>query len=72
MDVSERNRVKNDTLRQVEDLVMSRMNKVGTVMDDYDGGQKAAFEEVLGDIAAFKAIIKHSSIYVQQDPGMDC
>tara|TARA_Y100000310_G_C20279845_1_gene622073 strand:+ start:153 stop:365 length:213 start_codon:yes stop_codon:yes gene_type:complete len=64
--------VKLDTLRQLEELVQSRIEKLGPVMDDYDGGQKAAYENVLTDIRAFRAIIKHTSSYSgQQDPGLD-
>jgi hypothetical protein len=41
-------------------------------MDDYDGGQAAAFEKVLTDIRVFEAIVNHSVAHSdQQDPGMD-
>jgi len=42
-------------------MVESDMDKVGPVMDDFDGGQVNAYEKVLSDIAAFEAIIKHTS-----------
>jgi hypothetical protein len=49
------------TLNQLEDLVKSRLGKLGPIMDDYDGGQTAAYESVINDINAFRAIIKHTS-----------
>ena len=53
--------VKLNTLRQLKEMVESDMDKVGPVMDDFDGGQVNAYEKVLSDIAAFEAIIKHTS-----------
>jgi hypothetical protein len=48
-------------IRQFEDLVKARILELGPIMDDYDGGQKAAYERVLNDINAYRAIIKHTS-----------
>ena len=53
--------VKLNTLRQLREMVESDMGKVGPVMDDYDGGQVAAYERVLSDIDAFEAIVNHTS-----------
>jgi len=53
--------IKLNTLRQLEEMVLSRQNKVGPIMDDYDGGQASAYDDVLQDIAAFRAIINHTS-----------
>ena len=49
--------VKLNTLRQLRDMVKSDIEKVGPVMDDYDGGQVAAYEKTLNNIAAFEAIV---------------
>jgi len=62
--------VKLDMLRQMEELVCSNLDQVGPVMDDYDGGRKAAYEKVLNDLKAFKAIVDHVHSG-QQDPGLD-
>ena len=48
-------------IRQFEDLVKARILELGPIMDDYDGGQKAAYERVLNDINAYRAIIRHTS-----------
>ena len=72
MKTSNKSAVQLNTIRQIEDLVLSRIDKVGTVMDDYDGGQKSAYEDVLNDLKAFRAIINHTSSYSgQENPGMD-
>ena len=64
--------IRTDTLRQLEDLVRSRIERVGPVMDDYDGGQKAAYDNVISDINAYKAIIRHtSSSSGHKEPGCD-
>jgi hypothetical protein len=68
---SKRSQVKLNTLRQVKELVQDHMQKVEPVMDDYDGGQKAAFIKVLESVRAYEAIIKHTELYNQQEPGMD-
>ena len=52
-----------NTIRQVEELVLGRIDKIGPVMDDYDGGQKSAYEDVLNDLKAFRAIIKHTGSF---------
>jgi hypothetical protein len=60
------------TLRHMRDMVKANIEKLGPVMDDYDGGQKAAYDKVLTDIRVFEAIVDHSIAYSgQQDPGMD-
>ena len=56
-----RSEIKLNTLRQLKEMVQSNIDKVSPVMDDYDGGQKAAYDKVLQDIAAFEAIINHTS-----------
>ena len=56
-----RKEVKLNTLRQLRELVQSNVRKVGPVMDDHDGGQMAAYEQVLKDISVFEAIINHTS-----------
>jgi hypothetical protein len=53
--------VKLNTLRQLREMVQSDIDKVGPIMDDYDGGQKAAYEKVLNNITVFEAIINHTS-----------
>jgi hypothetical protein len=53
--------VKLNTLRQLRELVESNIEKVGPVMDDYDGGQRAAYDKVLKDISVFEAIINHTN-----------
>jgi len=60
--------VKLNTLRQLEDMVLSRQGKVGPIMDDYDGGQASAYDNVLQDIAAFKAIINHTTADTRKNP----
>jgi hypothetical protein len=60
------------TLRNMRDMVKSNIEKLGPVMDDYDGGQKAAYDKVLTDIRVFEAIIDHSISHSgQQNPGID-
>jgi hypothetical protein len=59
--VMNRKEVKLNTLRQLRELVQSDMSKVGPVMDDYDGGQMAAYEQVIKSIDVFEAIINHTS-----------
>jgi hypothetical protein len=60
------------TLRNMRELVEANIEKLGPVMDDYDGGQKAAYDKVLTDIRVFESIVDHSIAYSgQQDPGMD-
>ena len=49
------------TLKHMRELVEANIEKVGTVMDDHDGGQIAAYERVLTDINAFEAIISHTA-----------
>ena len=56
-----------NTVRQFEDLVRARILQLGPIMDDYDGGQKEAYEKVLNDINAFRAIIKHTTSDSLQD-----
>ena len=41
---------KNKVLDQVEDLVRNRIAQIGPVHDDYDGGQKAAYDKVFSDL----------------------
>jgi hypothetical protein len=60
------------TLRHMREMVESNIEKLGPVMDDYDGGQKEAYEKVLTDIRVFEAIVNHSATHSnQQEPGMD-
>ena len=57
------------TLRHVREMVEDASEKVGPEMDDYDGGQKAAYEHVLKDIQIFEMIVNHSFEGTsQQDP----
>jgi hypothetical protein len=60
-------------LKHMRELVEANIDKVGPIMDDYDGGQMAAYEKVLNDIRVFEAIINHTVAghRVQEDPGMD-
>ena len=51
--------IKTNTLDQLEDMVLNHVKELGTIMDDYDGGQKAAYSKVLNDITMFKAIVRH-------------
>ena len=56
----------------MRELVESNIEKLGPVMDDYDGGQKAAYDNVINDINAYRAIIKHtSSSSGHKEPGCD-
>ena len=48
-------------LNQLKDMIRNDIEKVGTVMDDYDGGQVAAYEKCLMNIRAYEAIINHTS-----------
>ena len=57
----DKKQIKLNTLRQLREMVESDMHKVGPIMDDHDGGQVHAYEKVLGNIAAFEAIINHTS-----------
>jgi len=41
----------------MREMVEANMDKLGPIMDDYDGGQQAAYEKVLQDIRAFEAIV---------------
>ena len=67
---------KLSTLRQLRELVQADIDKVGPVMDDYDGGQMAAYEKVLTSIRMFESIVLHttsrSGKFSQEDPGIDC
>jgi len=59
-------------LEHMKELVEANIDKLGPAMDDYDGGQLAAYDRVLKDIRLFKTIIDHSIAHpYQQDPGMD-
>jgi hypothetical protein len=49
------------TLQHMRELVETNVEKVGPVMDDYEGGQVAAYERVLNDIKLFETIIGHTS-----------
>ena len=53
--------IKTNTLDQLEDMVLNHVKELGTIMDDYDGGQKAAYDKVLKDIRVFEAVISHAS-----------
>ena len=44
----------------MRDMVKSNIEKIGPAMDDYDGGQLAAYDKVLTDIRLFETIINHS------------
>mgnify|MGYP004464889003 CR=1 FL=1 len=56
----------------LREMIEDNISEVGPVMDDYDGGQVAAFDKVLKDIDVYQAIIKHSTSYSgQNEPGMD-
>ena len=60
------------TLRNMREMVEANIEKLGPIMDDYDGGQKAAYDKVLSDIRVFETIVNHTKAYSgQQDPGMD-
>lgn len=63
--------IKLDTLRQMEEMVQAHLDRISPAMDDYDGGQIAALNKVLNDISAFRAIIKHTNNFAQQQPGVD-
>ena len=67
-----RNQIKLNTLYQVKELVQSNLKKIEPIMDDYDGGQKAAYVKVLTDINAYEAIIGHTEKFNQEEPGIDC
>ena len=56
----------------MREMVEANIEKIGPVMDDYDGGQKAAYDKVLSDIRLFETIIDRSISYSgQQEPGID-
>ena len=59
MENDERKEIKLRTLDQVEDLINERLVRVGTIMDDYDGGQQDAFKSTLKDLTLMRAIIEH-------------
>ena len=64
--------VQLNVLRQVEDMTKIHILELGPIMEDYDGGQKEAYEKVLNDINAYRAIIKHTTSYAdQQEAGVD-
>jgi hypothetical protein len=66
--------IRSDTIRQIRDLISSRIEKVGPVMDDYDGGQMEAYENCLKDLDVYTAILNHSETFMsvdQQEPGID-
>lgn len=56
-----KNAIRLDTLRQLRELVESDIENLGPIMDDYDGGQKAAYDKCLKNISVYEAIINHSS-----------
>ena len=59
-------------LKHMREMVESNIEKLGPIMDDYDGGQLAAYERVLTDIRLFETIVNHTKSHSgQQDPGMD-
>jgi hypothetical protein len=69
-----RTTTKLNTLQQLREMVESDIEKVGSAMDDYEGGQLAAFEKVLNNIAVFESIIRHTSStgsLNQEEPGID-
>ena len=56
----------------MREMVEANIEKLGPIMDDYEGGQKAAYDKVLSDIRVFETIVDHSIAHSgQQDPGMD-
>ena len=56
----------------MREMVEANIEKLGPIMDDYEGGQKAAYDKVLSDIRVFETIVDHSIAYSgQQDPGID-
>ena len=60
------------TLKHMREMVEANIETLGPVMDDYDGGQKAAYDRVLKDINVFETIVNHSIAYSgQEEPGMD-
>ena len=48
-------------LKHMREMVESNIEKLGPIMDDFDGGQLAAYERVLTDIRLFETIINHST-----------
>ena len=69
-----RSEVKLNTLRQLREMVESDIEKVSPAMDDYDGGQVAAYNKVLTNINVFESIIRHTTAtgsVNQEEPGVD-
>ena len=69
-----RSEVKLNTLRQLREMVESDLEKVSPAMDDYDGGQVAAYNKVLTNINVFESIIRHTTStgsVNQEEPGID-
>jgi hypothetical protein len=63
--------VREDTIRQIKELIDSRIEKVGAVMDDHDGGQMEAYENCLKDLDVYLAILRHSETKRTDDWGTD-
>ena len=72
MNTRDKSEVKLWTLKHMREMVEANIQKLGPIMDDYDGGQEAAYERVLKDIRVFEAIIDHSISHSSQiEPGID-
>ncbi len=62
--------IKLNILQDLKEQVRFRIEQLGSVMDDYDGGQKAAYDQVLKDVDVIMTIVDHAHPD-QQEPGMD-
>tara|TARA_Y100000310_G_C20631146_1_gene788711 strand:+ start:126 stop:314 length:189 start_codon:yes stop_codon:yes gene_type:complete len=60
-----RNKAKLRTLEVLKEMVESNVEELGPVMDDYDGGQKAAYDKVLEDIKMYQSIISHCASHCE-------
>ena len=57
MDIKDKMDTKIATVEQAIEIVTERLNQIGPVMDDYDGGQVKAYKTILKDLKVMGGII---------------
>jgi hypothetical protein len=51
--------IRRETIDNIRGLVDTRVTDIGIAMDDFDGGQLAALENVLKDLDVYNMIVDH-------------
>ncbi len=51
--------IRRETIDNIRQLVDTRVTDIGIAMDDFDGGQLAALENVLKDLDVYDMIVDH-------------